>query len=272
MSSSVEATDIARTRGWYPTIELCVVVQMVFDDVVTLASFGFESAYVGDVDYSPGVFNEPFFLQNCGRLGDCGPGVSQHVGEKFIGHLVGRVLGPVRADEQPSGKTLVHLMLRIASSRLHGVDELRLDIPECKRLKNTSPKELRQLDGITLEKRFIDKDSGKDMHRPQLHQLTEYVREGDTVVRHAMDRLARNLDDLRKIVLGPTERGVHVRFEKEKLIFTREDSPMSHLLLSVMGAFAQFERDLIRERQREGIALAMLREGAYVGRKHSLTL
>ena len=86
-----------------------------------------------------------------------------------------------------------------------------------------------------------------------------------------MDRLARNLDDLRQIVLGLTERGVHVRFEKENLIFTGEDSPMSHLLLSVMGAFAQFERDLIRERQREGIALAKLREGAYVGRKHSLT-
>ena len=109
------------------------------------------------------------------------------------------------------------------------------------------------------------------MHRPQLQLLIEYVREGDTVVCHAMDRLARNLDDLRKIVLGLTERGVHVRFEKESLTFTGEDSPMSHLLLSVMGAFAQFERDLIRERQREGIALAKLREGAYVGRKHSLS-
>lgn len=51
-------------------------------------------------------------------------------------------------------------------------------------------------------------------------------------------------------VLGFTERGVHVRFEKENLTFTGQDSPMSHLLLSVMGAFAQFERDLIRERQR----------------------
>ena len=86
-----------------------------------------------------------------------------------------------------------------------------------------------------------------------------------------MDQLAHNLDNLRKVVLGFTDRGVHVRFEKENLTFTGEDSPMSHLLLSVMGAFAQFERDLIRERQREGIALAKLREGAYVGRKHSLS-
>ena len=117
----------------------------------------------------------------------------------------------------------------------------------------------------------MDKASGKDLHRPQLEQLAGYVREGDTVICHSMDRLARNLDDLRKLVVGFTERGVHVRFEKEKLTFTGEDSPMSHLLLSVMGAFAQFERDLIRERQREGIALAKLREGTYVGRKHSLT-
>jgi len=124
---------------------------------------------------------------------------------------------------------------------------------------------------VKLDKRFVDKASGKDLHRPELEQLVGYVREGDTVICHAMDRLARNLDDLRRVVLGFTERGVHVRFEKENLIFTGEDSPMSHLLLSVMGAFAQFERDLIRERQREGITLAKLREGAYTGRKHCLT-
>lgn len=139
------------------------------------------------------------------------------------------------------------------------------------RVSSLDQKELRQLEGVALDKRFVDKASGKDLHRPELEQLVGYVRDGDTVVCHSMDRLARNLDDLRKVVLGFTERGVHVRFEKENLTFTGEDSPMSHLLLSVMGAFAQFERDLIRERQREGIALAKLREGAYVGRKHSLT-
>ena len=138
------------------------------------------------------------------------------------------------------------------------------------RVSSLDQKELRQLDGIKLDKRFVDKASGKDLHRPELEQLTGYVREGDTVICHSMDRLARNLDDLRKVVLGFTDRGVHVRFEKENLTFTGEDSPMSHLLLSVMGAFAQFERDLIRERQREGIALAKLREGAYIGRKPSL--
>ncbi|ADW71405.1 recombinase family protein [Granulicella tundricola] len=138
------------------------------------------------------------------------------------------------------------------------------------RVSSLDQKEIRQLDGITLDKRFVDKASGKDIQRPQLEHLMGYVREGDTVVCHAMDRLARNLDDLRKLVLTLTQRGVNVRFQKENLTFTGEDSPMSHLLLSVMGAFAQFERDLIRERQREGIALAKLRGGAYVGRKHSL--
>ena len=87
---------------------------------------------------------------------------------------------------------------------------------------------------------------------------------------HSMDRLARNLDDLRKIVLGLTQRGVIVEFEKELLAFTSEDNAMSNLLLSVMGAFAEFERSLIRERQREGIALAK-KAGVYKGRKPSLT-
>ena len=86
-----------------------------------------------------------------------------------------------------------------------------------------------------------------------------------------MDRLGRNLDDLRKLVLDLTARGVRVQFVKEALTFTGEDSPMANLLLSVMGAFGQFERELIRERQREGIELAK-KAGVYRGRKHSLTL
>ena len=72
---------------------------------------------------------------------------------------------------------------------------------------------------------------------------------------HSMDRLARNLDDLRRIVLGLNGRGLHIVFVKENLTFTGEDSPMSNLLLVFMGAFAQFERERIRERQREGIAI-----------------
>jgi DNA invertase Pin-like site-specific DNA recombinase len=128
----------------------------------------------------------------------------------------------------------------------------------------------RQLDGVGVDKRFTDKASGKDMKRPQLQAALEYLREGDVLVVHSMDRLARNLDDLRKVVLGLTCRGVVVEFVKEHLTFTGEDSAMSNLLLSVMGAFAEFERSLIKERQREGIALAK-KAGVYKGRSKALT-
>src|SRR5258708_3719140 len=128
----------------------------------------------------------------------------------------------------------------------------------------------RQLEQVQLARIFTDKASGKDIHRPQLEPLLAFVRQGDTVVVHSMDRLARNLDDLRRVVQGLTKRGVRIEFLKEHLVFTGEDSPMANLMLSVMGAFAEFERALIRERQREGIALAKQR-GAYRGRKRSLT-
>jgi hypothetical protein len=117
---------------------------------------------------------------------------------------------------------------------------------------------------------FTDKASGKDTQRPELDSLLTFVREGDTVVVHSMDRLARNLDDLRRLVQKLTKRGVRIEFVKECLTFTGEDSPMANLMLSVMGAFAEFERALIRERQREGIALAKQR-GAYRGRKKALS-
>src|SRR6266478_4798548 len=128
----------------------------------------------------------------------------------------------------------------------------------------------RQLDSTPVDRTFTDKASGKDAKRPQLEDLISFARTGDTVVVHSMDRLARNLDDLRRIVQMLTQRGVHIEFVKEHLSFTGEDSPMANLMLSVMGAFAEFERSLIRERQREGIALARQR-GAYRGRKKSLS-
>jgi DNA invertase Pin-like site-specific DNA recombinase len=128
----------------------------------------------------------------------------------------------------------------------------------------------RQLEGVQVSKVFTDKASGKDTQRPQLDALLNYVREGDTLVVHSMDRLARNLDDLRRMVQQLTRRGVRIEFVKESLTFTGEDSPMANLLLSVMGAFAEFERALIRERQREGISLAKQR-GVYRGRKKALS-
>jgi DNA invertase Pin-like site-specific DNA recombinase len=95
------------------------------------------------------------------------------------------------------------------------------------------------------------------------------LKKGVELVMTSMDRLARNLDDLRSLVQKLTERGIRIEFIKEHLLFTGEDSLMANLMLSVMGAFAEFERALIRERQREGIELAKQR-GAYRGRKKSL--
>ena len=128
----------------------------------------------------------------------------------------------------------------------------------------------RQLIDLPLEKIFTDKVSGKDINRPQLQAAREYLREGDRLYVHSLDRLARNLVDLKTIVTELTARGVVVVFVKERLEFTSGEDAMSNLLLSVMGAFAEFERALIRERQREGIALAQKR-GVYKGRKPSLT-
>jgi DNA invertase Pin-like site-specific DNA recombinase len=128
----------------------------------------------------------------------------------------------------------------------------------------------RQLDGIELDKTFTDKASGKDTKRPQLELMISFVRSGDTIIVHSMDRLARNLDDLRRIVQTLTGKGVRIEFVKEHLTFTGEDSPMAKLMLSVMGAIHEFDRALIKERQREGIALAKKR-GAFKGRKKSLS-
>ena len=138
------------------------------------------------------------------------------------------------------------------------------------RVSATDQNTARQLDGIEVDRMFTDRASGKDVQRPALEEMMAYVRQGDTVLVHSMDRLARNLDDLRQIVQTLTRKGVVIEFVKEHLRFTGEDTPMANLMLTVMGAFAEFERALIRERQREGIAQARKR-GAYRGRKPVLS-
>lgn len=124
------------------------------------------------------------------------------------------------------------------------------------RVSSTDQNLARQLEGIEVDRTFEEKASAKDAQRPVLKQALAYVREGDTLVVHSMDRLARNLMDLRKIVEDLTARGVVVQFVKESLTFTGENNAMATLMLNIMGAVAEFERSIIRERQREGIALA----------------
>ncbi len=130
--------------------------------------------------------------------------------------------------------------------------------------QNTS----RQLDGTELDRTFVDKTSGKDTDRPQLKAMLSALTPGDEIYVHSMDRLARNLQDLLHLVEEFQKRGVSVRFVKEGIDFHpgERESPMSMLLLQMLGAVAQFERSLILERQREGIAKAKER-GAYKGRK-----
>lgn len=137
------------------------------------------------------------------------------------------------------------------------------------RVSSVGQNDARQLDDMTLDKTFTDKASGKDTQRPQLQAMLDYVREGDHVYVHSMDRLARSLSDLEGIVKGLTGRGVAVTFTTQAMTFTGDDSPMNTLMLQLLGAVGQFERGLILERQREGIAIAKTK-GVYKGRKPSL--
>lgn len=127
----------------------------------------------------------------------------------------------------------------------------------------------RQLEGITLDKKFVEYASGSNTNRPQLQLLLDYVREEDIVYVHSLDRLARNLKDLLKLIDKFIEKGVEVVFVKENLRFNGSDSAMSSLLLGIFGAVAQFEHRLIRERQQEGIEKAK-KLGRYKGKKKFL--
>lgn len=139
-----------------------------------------------------------------------------------------------------------------------------------KRVSTADQNTDRQLEGVAVDELFTDKASGKDAQRPELQNAIRFSRKGDTFVIHSMDRLARNLDDLRRVVRELTAKGVKVQFIKESLTFTGEDSPMNNMLLSMLGAVAEFERSMILERQREGIAIAKAK-GKYKGGKKKLT-
>jgi DNA invertase Pin-like site-specific DNA recombinase len=139
-----------------------------------------------------------------------------------------------------------------------------------RRVSSVDQNTARQLEGLTLDKVFEDKVSGSTIKRPALADCLGYVREGDTLVVHSIDRLARNLADLESLVAGLNKKSVAVRFIKENLTFSGGENSMSTLMFQMLGAFAQFERSMIRERQREGIAAAK-KEGRHLGRVKTLT-
>ena len=140
-----------------------------------------------------------------------------------------------------------------------------------RRVSTADQKTARQLEGMDFDEEFEDKASGKDTARPALEAMLKHVRKGDTVFVHSMDRLARNLGDLEATVKKLNDKGAAVRFEKEGLAFEPGNAanPMSTLMLQILGAFAQFERSLILERQREGIAIAKAK-GVFKGGNNKL--
>ncbi len=139
------------------------------------------------------------------------------------------------------------------------------------RVSSTEQNTERQLDGISLDKTFTEKASGASRERPQLNAMLEYLREGDTVHVHSIDRLARNTNDLNEIVNSLNDRGITIIFHKENLIFSHDiaQSAMNKLMFQMLAAFAEFERSMIRERQREGINKAKAK-GLYKGRKRKI--
>jgi len=139
-----------------------------------------------------------------------------------------------------------------------------------KRVSTVDQNSERQLEGVELDRVFSEQASGKDTNRPQLQSCMAYLREGDALLVHSMDRLARNVEDMLRIVRELNHKGVSVQFMKENMVFaSHSEDPRSMLMMTMLAAFAQFERSLIRERQREGIAIAKTK-GKYKGRKPAL--
>lgn len=123
----------------------------------------------------------------------------------------------------------------------------------------------RQLEGVPLDKRYIDKLSGATKDRPELTACLAYVRSGDTLHIHSIDRLSRSLRDMEELVSGLVKRGVTIKFHSEGLTFTSEENPVSTMMLQLLTTFAQFERSVSKKRQREGIAIAK-QKGKHLGR------
>lgn len=139
------------------------------------------------------------------------------------------------------------------------------------RVSSFDQKDERQLEEVGLDRVFREKASAKDTKRPELKECLKHIREGDTLHVHSIDRLARNLKDLQELVEEITQKKKAVlQFHKENLTFTGEDNAFSKLMLQMIGAVAEFERALIKERQREGIATAQ-KKGIRFGAKRKLS-
>ena len=124
-------------------------------------------------------------------------------------------------------------------------------------------RQVEALEKLGVEKIYIEKKSGKNLDRPVLQEMLDYIREGDTVYVHDLSRISRSLTDLLNLVELLKKKNVHFISNKEQGDTT---TPTGRLFLSIVGAINEFERTNLLERQREGIAIAK-RQGKYKGRK-----
>lgn len=134
------------------------------------------------------------------------------------------------------------------------------------RVSTVEQNEERQIEALkkfNIEKWFTEKVSGKNMDRPKLQEMLDFCREGDTIYIHDFSRLARSTKDLLDIVERLKEKGVHLVSNKENI---DSSTPQGKLMLTMIAAIYEFERENMLERQREGIAIAK-REGKFKGRK-----
>lgn len=125
-------------------------------------------------------------------------------------------------------------------------------------------RQLEKLQSAKCEKIFIDKLSGVNTNRPQLKECLDFVRQGDTLIVHSIDRLARSHKDLFKILSAMQDKGVKVVFLKQNL--TANETITQDMIINILGYVAQLEYEILHERQREGIEIAK-RQGKYKGRK-----
>ncbi len=140
------------------------------------------------------------------------------------------------------------------------------------RVSTVSQNTERQLKDVSCDREFIEHASGKNTDRRQLQLLLAMLREGDHINIHELSRLARNTQDLLSIVNGVVTRNASIQFHKENLTFnsSKKGDPFQQLMLTMLGAISTFERDLLLERQKEGIAIAKSK-GKYKGRSSRFT-
>lgn len=140
-----------------------------------------------------------------------------------------------------------------------------LNLAYC-RVSTILQNEARQIEALkqyNIEKWFIDKVSGKNKERPELQEMLDFAREGDVIYIHDLSRLARNIRDLLEILELLDKKKIHLVSNKEKI---DTSTPTGRLMITIIGALNEFERDVLLERQREGIEIAK-KNGKYKGRK-----